>query len=400
MIEGDIMINLFKERLHYLDKTLLIAMFILIFVGLIEIQSAGSVLDVYEDSINYMFYKQVLIVVIGVLSFFVVILFPYRHYTWVSLVGVTVSITLLIYLMLGSNSFNASKSWIDFGYFDLQPSELGKLFFIMYLGAFYNSVQKMTFDNDNFSRLLQPVMVFALFFALIAMQPDPGTALVYLLIFAGAFGVNGLKIKDNWKVFKVILVGVLLVTSMLFVVNIAKGGAVEDYFARMISRFDYQDPCTQFVETGTKGYQVCNSMIAVNNGGLFGLGYNASLQKHFYLPYAHTDSIIAIVTEEFGFVGFTIILITFAVILYKGLLYALRVPDAFGSVIATGVVVLFGSHLFINLFGNVGLLPLIGIPIPFLSYGGTFFVTSCVAMGMLQAVAIRYNKAKKTGKLD
>jgi len=394
------MIDSIKERFHYIDKTLLVAMLVLVFIGTIEIQSAGSVLDVYGGKINYMFFKQLAIVGIGMILFLSVLVVPYRHYTWISAIGVVVTLTLLVYLMMGTTSFNSSKSWIDLGFFDFQPSELGKLFFIMYLGAFYNSVQGVKFNESNYRKLLQPFFVFAAMFALIAMQPDPGTALVYLVIFFGSLATNGLKFKDNWNVLKVIIFAFAVIVILLFFVNLINNGSVLEYFARMISRFDYRNPCTQFVETGTKGYQVCNSMIAVNNGGVLGLGYNSSLQKHFYLPYAHTDSIIAIVSEEFGFIGFTGVLVTFSVIFYKGLMYAMKVPDAFGSVIATGVTALFATHFFVNVLGNVGLIPLVGIPIPFLSYGGSFFITACIAMGMLQAVAIRYNKAKLTGKID
>ncbi len=392
--------NSIKVRLHYLDKYLLFAMLFLLVLGIFEIQSAASVLDVYEGSINAMLYKQIAIVFIGLVVFFLVIIVPYQNYSWLSSILVVATLTLLVYVLMGETSYNSSKSWIDLGFFDLQPSEFGKLAFIMYLGAFYNYAQGKKFTNENSAILFQPVIVFGAFLILIIIQPDPGTALVYMIIFGAVMLLNGLKFKDNLRVFVVMLVGVFIILIGLIFVNIVSKGAVEDYFVRMISRFDYKDPCTQFIETKTKGYQVCNSMIAVNNGGIFGLGYNLSLQKHFYLPYAHTDSIIAIVSEELGFIGFSVVIFTYAFILYRGLSYARKVPDAFGSVIAGGVVALFASHIFINLYGNVGMIPLIGIPLPFLSYGGTFLITSCIAMGMLQAVAIRYNHAKKTGKLD
>ena len=393
--------QIIKDRWHYMDKILFFTMLFLIGLGTIEIQSAGSVLDVYEGSINYIFFKQVIIVLIGVTIFLGISMVPYRQYSWLSTLGLVALLLALVTLLFGTTSFNSSKSWITFGAFDIQPSEFGKLVFIMYLASFYNSIQDVDFKEVDILHLIrQPFLVFIVIFALIAMQPDPGTALVYAVIFAMTLLGNGLKIRENFRIIALSFISIAVIVFLLVMLNFVTKGAPEQFFSRMIDRLDYQEPCTEFKANGSKGYQVCNSMIAVNNGGLTGLGFNNSLQKHFYLPYAHTDSIIAIISEEFGFAGFTLAMFGYIIIFYKGLMYAMKTDDAMGSVICVGVVAMFATHLFINLLGNVGLGPLVGIPVPFLSYGGTFFVTSCIAMGMVQAVAIRYNRSKRTGKLD
>jgi cell division protein FtsW len=159
--------------------------------------------------------------------------------------------------------------------------------------------------------------------------------------------------------------------------------------AQQLKRFDYQNPCDDYINDG---YQVCNGFIAINNGGLTGLGLGNSKQKHLYLPEAHNDFIMPIIIEELGFLLSLLIISGYAFMVFKGISIAVKTNDLFGTLVALGVTAFLLAHILINLGGVFGIIPMTGVPLPFLSAGGSNVIAILTSFGMLQSVAIRNNQ--------
>lgn len=365
--------------LKKMDKTLLVVSAILLIVGLIMVFSASNVTSFmkYKTTPYYFFNRQLLFLVVSIILSFVIIRINTKAYGYVSWIIILVLIGFLIAVLVYGKIVNQAKSWINlFAGIRFQPSEFVKVATIVWM-AFYCTNK----NRKGFKSYLLLFAIIGLIFILIALQPDLGTATIYILIVFIMFMSLGIskKVKRN-IIITVLSLG--LITIVLLMNN-----GVQIFFERQLARFDYFNPCSEekFYTTGT---QLCNGFIAFNNGGLTGLGLGNSTQKYLYLPEAYTDFIFAITTEELGLIVSIIILILVLVVLWRIFLIGKRATSEYGRLMCYGVFWYILLHTIINLGGIMGLIPLTGVPFPFLSYGGSFLMCLVISLTIVQRVAI------------
>jgi cell division protein FtsW len=330
----------------------------------------ASVVLVYSASTGGLLGRQLITAGVGLILLLSVMRVDYHEFRrpaviW-SLIGVTTVALLAVFLF---EPRNGTQRWIPLGeHTTVQPSEAAKLAALLFTAALLE--HRMHRVNDVAYALLPIGIVCAGFAALIVSQPDFGTAAVLLLIVTAVLFAAGLS-------YRYIAGAALMMLPVAMVLIIAF-----PYRMRRVAAF--WDPWS--VQSGD-GYQAVQSFIAIGSGGLLGRGLMGGVQKTSYLPESHNDFIFAVAGEEFGLIGTTAILLTFAVIAWRGLRTALLAPDRFGSLLAIGLTMLLTCQAFVNLSMVVGLLPTKGIPLPFLSYGGSSMVVSLVACGVLLNVS-------------
>lgn len=367
-----------------LDKPLLITMITFMIFGLIMILSASSMASYmrYDNSIYYYLIRQGIFSSIGLIIFLLAIYFPTKLYKKISPFLMIILLASLFGLTIYGAAYNQAQSWYDLKIITIQPSEFGKPIIILFLAYFY---EKHKADLDNHATLLKPIILTIIIFSLVAMQPDFGTAFVIFGIVIMIFYALPLKKQTRSPINKIIVGGISLIALVLLLTG---GSLLRDY---QLKRFNFLDPCERYEEE--TGYQLCNSLIAFKNGGLAGAGIGESTQKYLYLPEAHTDFIFPIIVEEWGLIVGIIIIGLYCFMLIRILNIAKRATNLGNSIIAYGVFAYLLFHITINLVGVMGIGPLTGVPLPFLSYGGSYTLTLLFSMGLVQRV--HYETYKK-----
>ena len=377
------------KMLKYTDKILLIIGILLFGIGLIMIFSSSSIsafMRYNSDSYDFML-SQAKNLVIGLFLFLFVIQFSTKTYSavsWLTLVGL---LCLLLLVFFYGTIVNDAKSWVKLGPISFQPSEFVKVVIIVWYSAFFE-LNRNKLDKLRTSFFAIGVSCF--FAVLIVLQPDFGTAAILMIL---SFMLYFMIPVDRVVKFKVISISLMIITIALMGYYIYNTSS----FKRQIDRFDFTEPCSQEKFEGI-GNQVCNSYIAFNNGNLWGKGLGNSTQKYLYLPESHTDFIFAIVVEELGFVKSSGIILLYILLLARIIIIGKRSVTSRGSIMCYGIAVYIFLHIVINLFGIMGLLPLTGVPLPFLSFGGSFALSLILALSIVQRVAIE-TKLKKLGKI-
>jgi cell division protein FtsW len=329
------------------------------------IYSASVILGLQDfNDPQYFFKKQIFSAFLGFTGMVLMANIDYRIWQkWASLMlGVTL-VLLLSSLFLGSGAINGAQRWVAIGSFSFQPSELAKLTFLMYVAAWL--AKRHTNMRDMLGTFLPFLLMLGLVCFLLIRQPDFGTLAVFFSSAVAVYLVAGM----TWPQF-VIGLGTVAValTSIL----------AEPYRrARVLTFLNPEE------DTSGTAWHVKNIAIAIGSGGWFGLGFGASGQKRLFLPEPHTDSIFAVITEELGFVVATIVILAFVLLAYRGYRIALRAPDTFGRLLAVGITSWFAFQAFLNLASMAHIIPLVGVPLPFISYGGTNLVISLAAIGVL-----------------
>ena len=370
-----------------LDKPLLIVMLVFMIFGLIMVLSASSMASYmrYHNSIYYYLIRQGIFMLIGMVGFLFAIYFPTKLYKKISPFLMFLLIASLFGLMVYGSVYNSSQSWYNLKIITVQPSEIGKIIIILFLAYYYN---KHKDDLDNQWTLLKPIIICLIVIASIAMQPDLGTAAVVFFIILTIFYALPLKKETRSPINKIFIGGILLVVLTLILTG---GSILRDY---QLKRFQFMNPCERYEEK--TGYQLCNSIIALKNGGLTGKGIGESTQKYLYLPEAHTDFIFSIIVEEWGLIVGIIIIIGYMFMLFRILNIAKKADNLGNGIIAYGVFAYLFFHIAINLIGVLNIGPLTGVPLPFLSYGGSYTITLLFSMGLVQRVHYEtYKKSKK-----
>lgn len=370
-----------------LDKPLLIVMIVFLVFGLIMVLSASSMASYmrYDKNIYDYFIKQAIFILTGLVAFLIATYFPTKLFKKISPFLMFILILSLVGLMFYGNDNGTSQSWYNLKVITIQPSEMGKIIIVLYLANYYNNHKD---ELDNQWILLKPLILVIINFVLIAMQPDLGTASVIFGIVVMIFYALPLKKQTRTPINKIFLGGILLVVLSLILTG---GSFLRDY---QLERFNFLNPCERYEEES--GYQLCNSLIAFKNGGLTGKGIGESTQKYLYLPESHTDFIFPIIVEEWGLIVGIIIILLYLFILYRILNIAKKATNLGNSIIAYGVFAYLLLHISINLIGVMGIGPLTGVPLPFLSYGGSYMLTLLFAMGLVQRV--HYETYKKSRK--
>ena len=380
--------SLFK-LLKDLDKPLLIASAALFIFGLLNIVTASSRAAVvnYDVSIYYYFYRQLAFIIIGLIAGAIIIKTDTKYYKVIVPVLFVAAIALNLWA-LTFEELSGSKNWIDLKVIKLQPSEFSKPIIICLLAIlFEKNYRKLRTVNIKHYDIIATMLLIAMIIpAIIVLQKDFGTLLIILFIIGMMFLASPILKIDKIKTF---LFMVALGALALLVIYNVQGYILND--AR-ISRFtSFLDPCGNY-ENG--GYQVCNSYIAINDGGLWGLGIGKSKQKYSYIPEPHTDSAFAIIAEDYGIYRTVFIFILYGIVLYRISVIGAKAASLRGRYICVGVASYIFIHIFINLGGMFGLIPLTGVPLPFLSYGGSFVLSLIASLAIVQRICIE-SKNKK-----
>lgn len=381
-----------KENLRNCDKPLLVMTIIFSILGLLMVFSASSIISSFsvKTSPYHYFVRQLIFISLCYGAFFIFILhFPIAKYKNLTIIyGLVMLASLILLFPFGVRIYGA-KSWFNmWNLFHYQPSEFTKIFIILYLAFFFERYQKIKNIKKSF---YYPLIIIMFILFLILRQPDLGTAVLISVLTFGIYFFIPLNKKNKKNLYFMITLLVILggLSFLVFKNDFLKGFQKE--------RFNYKQPCLRYVERS--GYQLCNSFIAINNGGLFGSGLGNSTQKYLYLPAGHTDFIFAIILEELGSIVGVLIIIAYIYMLYRIVKIAKSTSNLRNSIIAFGTFIIISVHILINLAGILGLIPLTGIPLPFLSYGGSFTIVTYMLIFLVQRVAVENNQSKLAKEL-
>ncbi len=349
------------------DWLLVLSIILLSVFGLIMIYSASYIWSEYKFNSPYKFVRnQAIFFIIGLIIMFFISKVSYTYYYKYSKQILMLCIILLILVLIpGIGTVrNGSRSWFGIGSFGIQPSEFTKLGLIIFTSKYVTTHKK-----------LLPAMLMTLFvFAIIMLQPDFGTGTIIVMTIFGILFINGMKMS---LIIKLGLVGISGVVGLILVAPYR--------LSRILSFLNpWSDPLGS-------GFQIIQSLYAIGPGGLFGLGLGNSIQKHFYLPEPQTDFIFSIISEEFGFVGILIVACLFIILIYSGIRIALQTTDKFAKNMAFGITFGVAFQALLNLMVVVGLIPVTGVTLPFLSYGGSSLLITMTSMGILLNIS-RYTR--------
>ena len=380
--------NLFN-LIKYIDKPLFFVSMALFIFGLLNIVTASSRAAVvnYDVSIYYYFYRQLIFIIAGLIASIVIIKTDTKYYKIIIYMIFIIAIILNIWA-LSFREIGGSTNWIDLKIIKIQPSELSKPIIIIMLAVLFEKYyKKLRTVNINHYDIIGRILLIALIIpSIIILQKDLGTLLITLFIIAIMFFASPILKTDKVKT-TILMIGLLI--AGLLVIYMVQGYILND--ARKSRFTSFLDPCGNY-EKG--GYQVCNSYIAINDGGLFGLGIGKSKQKYSYIPEPHTDSAFAIIAEEYGIYRTIFIFIGYIIILQRILKISANSVTLRGRYICLGIASYIFAHIFINLGGMFGVIPLTGVPLPFLSYGGSFVLSLIASLAVVQRINIE-NKNQK-----
>ena len=349
------------------SKILLIAVIIISLFGTLMIYSSSYVWAEYKFNDPYKYLKsQALFLILGYIVMFIIAKFPYQKYKKLSNIIFFICLGMLILVLIpGIGTIrNGSRSWFGIGSLGIQPSEFTKIGLIIFTSKYLSNNTK---DLKNIKKGVLPILgVLFLVFALIMLEPDFGTGVVIVMTIIILLFISGVKMNFFIKL------GILGLLGIVILVIIAP------YRMERIVSFinPWSDPLGS-------GFQIIQSLYAIGPGGLLGLGLGNSVQKHFYLPEPQTDFIFSIISEEFGFMGVLIVSSLFITIIYCGFKIAMNCEDYFGKYLAFGITFGLAFQTMLNLMVVVGLIPVTGVTLPFLSYGGSSLLISLISIGIL-----------------
>lgn len=349
------------------DLLLLVSTILLLAIGLIMVYSASAVWADFRFQDSFFFAKrQLLFAAIGLaLMFFVMNIDYWVWRKWSKLLLVICFILLIIVLIPGVGLVRGgARSWLGIGAFSIQPSEFMKIAMIIFLARFLAEKQK--YITSFRKGLLPSLSLVFLAFGMIMLQPDLGTGAVMVGTCIVMIFIAGAKIAHFFSLGVIALIGLI--------------GLIVSAPYRIQRITSYLDPWSDPLGSG---FQIIQSLYAIGPGGLMGLGFGQSRQKFFYLPEPQTDFIFSILVEETGFIGGTFVLIIFSIMLWRGISIASGAPDMFGSFLAVGIIGMIVIQVVINIGVVIGLMPVTGITLPFLSYGGSSLTLMLGSVGIL-----------------
>ncbi len=356
-----------RRLLSQIDWILIASTVILAAIGLVTIYSAT-----YTQGF-YIYNKHLSWLIIGSLFFLVAVILDYSILERYAYIIYGASLLMLVYVLIFGSEVAGTHRWISLGFISFQPSEFAKIALILALARYF-STKKMPRAGMTIRNLAKPSLLLIVPFLLVAKEPDLGTALIFLLIFGSMILV--IKVRRR----------TLILTFLAFapVVPLLWSSLKGYQKARILS---FISPSSN---TLGDGYHLMQSKIAIGSGGFFGKGFTKGTQGSLkFLPEHHTDFIFPILAEEWGFMGSFILCTLFLILILRGINAAANSKDRFGFLVALGISLMFFWHVLINLAMVAGLAPVVGMPLPFLSYGGSFLITSLIGIGVLVNIGMR-----------
>ena len=380
-----------KTTFLNMDKVLFFSTLILIVFGTLNIVTASSREAVVNANANmfHFFFKHMFILIAGLVAFLILIFkIDTKKYKGWMLVIFPIVVVLNGYLVIKGGATRGASNWIDLKFLKVQPSEFAKPILIISMGVLFHIFNKrLTNKKIKNTKELGIILAVSLVFpVLVYLQKDLGTAMILVGIIFVEFLFSPIKREDKSKVALTAIVALSLILLVRFsitgyILSNAQQSRLNNFF----------NPCSKYEDTG---YQVCNAFIAINNGGLFGVGIGKSTQKYSYIPEPHTDMVFAIIAEEYGLLVCAAIFILYIIILLRILILARKTKCIQNKYICLGVGTYIFLHIFINLGGLFGVIPLTGVPLPFLSYGGSFTLSLIASLGVIQRIHIEMKSSK------
>ena len=337
--------------------------------GLVMVFSASGVMAENKfTNATYYLQRQIVWMLLGFGVLLVGSFIDYRQWKrWIPMVVGGCIVGLLLVLAVGPQ-INGARRWLALGFFSIQPTEMAKLAVVLYLAAFLSNPQRRVTDWQR--GFLPPVAMVGIMCGLIVVEPDLGSTVVISLVFVGMMYLAGARVRHLAYLGGPMILGVGALIWMS-----------PERWERMTT---FMNP---FEDRQGAGYQLVQSILALENGGLFGVGLGQGKQKLMFLPEGHTDFVLALVGEELGLIGTCGLLALFAILVCKGFRVAALAPDLFGRYLALGITMLLGIQALINAGVVSGLLPTKGLTLPLVSYGGSSLLVTMLALGILLSVA-------------
>lgn len=372
-----------RKLLKNLNWYIPISVILLIFIGIVAISSAVEINKADSFGMIYL-QRQIIAVVLGILLVIVIQFFDYSVFKHYSSIIYLSTIGILGLILVIGRTIAGGKRWIEFGPVNFQPAELAKIMLILVLAAILDEKKE---DLKYLIGFFRPFIYVIVPFILIILQNDLGTSLVLLVIFIGMLYIGG----GNAKFMAIIFGGGLSLVVLMITFHFVFGTPL--FFLK-----DYQlNRLIVFINPGIDpygiGYNLIQSKIALGSGRLMGKGLFSGTQNQLeFLPEKHTDFIFSVIGEEFGFIGILIVISIYLLLLWQIFNVARNARDNYGCLVVTGIGTMFFFHVLENIGMTMGLMPITGIPLPFISYGGSSMVTSLVAIGLVININLRRKK--------
>lgn len=361
------------------DFLLLFVTVFLVGFGLIMIFSASSSIAIIKHNSPWHYVmKQGVFALIGLFVMLIFMCIPYTWWKKATPVLLILSIITLVLVLFAGNDINGARRWFVLGGINLQPAEFAKLSIILYMA---NLVSRKGENIRNFRRGLLPILaVVGLVLLLVMKQPDFGTVLILFFIALTILVVGGVDLRHLF------LLSLILIPIFVYL------AVSQSYRLQRITTF-----LNPMSNPQSSDYQLIQSLYALGHGGLSGTGLGGSIQKLFYLPEAHTDFIFAVIGEELGFIGTFLLMFVFFMFIWRGYTTAIRCDDSFGLLLGVGIVMMIFIQIVLNIGGVTGCLPITGLPLPLVSYGGSSLVLCLASTGILLNIS-RYNSYRRQEK--
>lgn len=364
-----------KEIVQKIDWLLVIAVFALVSFGLMLIYSATY--NYAQTGQSWHMQRQIVFFIIGVALTGCSLAFDYRGLKQYMTYIYGVNVLMLLVVMFFGHSQLGAQRWLQISSFSFQPSEFSKLFMIVCLAAFMEHRIEWLEDFADYIKVFGFIFIP---FVLVLRQPDLGTSLCLIAILLGMIFISGFRYEWMIKV----------VISLLALAPAIWNFVLQDYQKSRIMVFLNPE-----IDPFGSGYHVIQSKIAIGSGSWFGKGWLAGTQSQLnFLPENHTDFIFAVAGEEFGFIGVSVILFLYAIIIWRGIRIALKAEDNFGVLLAVGITSMFMFHILVNIGMTIGIMPVTGVPLPFLSYGVSSLLTNIMGVALLLNISARNVKLK------
>jgi len=370
--------KLFKNINIYIPIT----MILLIIIGMFAISSAVEINRVDSNGSIYL-KKQIIAAILGIIAAIFIQFFDYRIFKeYYQLIFGSMVIILFMTHLYGSN-IGGGRRWIDIGFINFQPSEVSKIVLVLVLATILDRKDEL----DSLKDMILPFVYFLIPFVLIILENDLGTALVLLVILIAMLYVAGFNKKFLYGFFGGGFLTVITLISSHIFFNTPLPFLKEYQLNRLIAFINPN------IDPQGIGYNIIQSKIAIGSGRLTGKGLFEGTQNQLnFLPEKHTDFIFSVLGEEFGFIGVLIVITLFIILFWQLFNIALQAKDRYGKLVVTGIIAMFFFHVVENIGMTMGVMPITGIPLPFISYGGTSMVTSITAIGIVLNINIRKKK--------
>jgi rod shape determining protein RodA len=359
------------DKIFKYDLSILIITFFIVVAGFINLYSATQTSTIQGTSV--LFKQQLIYMAISIVCMLVFIFIDYHRFERLVIPAYVITIILLVLVLLVGKSSKGSSRWLSLGFINLQPSELMKLCIVWTLAKYFNNDRKV--GGYSLKELFIPALMVVIPTGLTIIQPDLGTGIIITVVSFTIFMFVKIKLKSL----------LILTTVTVIALPIVYVFVLKDYQKKRVITF--MDPAS---DPKGAGYNSLQSRIAVGSGQLFGKGYMKGTQTQLnFLPEHHTDFIFSVLSEEHGFLGTSMIVTVFSLLMFIGVRIAAKARDKLGAILAIGCTAIFFWHAFINIGMVIGIMPVVGVTLPFMSYGGSSMVISFIAIGTLQNIAIR-----------